>query len=107
MTALSETIVFGQVFQLVYDPEAYEGSTYKIDGRYEFYTIPNTDEIIYFVVIEDAAGCCPQGLEVRFPDHITPPDSFENVLLKATAYPEPFEKNIYVYLDIYEFEILN
>ncbi|MFI3227647.1 MAG: hypothetical protein R3Y09_09575 [Clostridia bacterium] len=103
LTAMSETMVFAQVYDVIMNPTNYDDTTFKIHGEYEYYTVPNSDEIIYFIVINDATGCCPQGLEIRFTEDLPAPEDFCEVIMKGTAYSEPYEGYTYIHFIVTEF----
>lgn len=100
LTMMSETMVFAQVFSLMSSPESFQDSTYKIQGEYEFYTIPETTEVIYFIVINDALGCCPTGIEIRFPENSEPLPDFCEILIEGIAHAGFEETFTYPYIEI-------
>lgn len=104
LTVMSETMVYAQIYDVLINPTNYDGITFKIHGEYEYYTIPDSDEIIYFIVINDALGCCPQGLEIRFTDDVPAPENFAEVIMKGTAYSEFYEGYTYIHFVVTEFE---
>lgn len=106
LTEMSSTMIFSQVYDLIINPINYEGSTFKIQGEYEFYTIPETTDTVYFIVIMDAAGCCPQGLEVRFPGDVAPPDEFCEVIIEGTSLSEVDGIYTYVHIDVSSLEVV-
>ncbi len=78
LTLLSATMVYSQVYDLMINAPDYYGKTIKLEGEFisEYYDA--TGLTYTFVVITDATGCCPQGLEfkadddVEMPEHGTP-----------------------------------
>ena len=74
LTQLSSTMVYSEVYAMVYEPEQYIGKTVKMRGS--FATQEYDGNRLYACVIQDATACCAQGLE------------FE--LAEALAYPEDF-----------------
>ncbi len=63
LTTMSSTMVYSQVYDMLINPADYAGKSIKLEGTYysEYYEI--TDTTYNFVIINDATGCCPQGLE--------------------------------------------
>lgn len=106
LTAMSATMIYAQVYNMISDPESYVDKTLKLEGYVEFYYIQSFDETIYFIVINDATGCCPQGIEIQFPAEIVPPEDFVDVLIKGKVCTEEYEGNNYVYIDIAEMELM-
>lgn len=85
LTALSSTMVFAEVSNLLYDPIPYLGKTIRMEGTFSVdhaYTMegePDLSETYFYCVIEDALACCAQGLEFSLADPPAYPE----------GYPEP------------------
>jgi len=63
LTLLSSTMVYSEVYNIVYTPEDYIGRTIKMRGQYYYAYNEETEREYHFVLIDDAAACCQQGLE--------------------------------------------
>ena len=63
LTALSSTMVYSEVFNMMMAPEEYEGTTLKMDGICNVYEDPDTGKTYYACIVQDATQCCSQGLE--------------------------------------------
>lgn len=63
LTALSSTMVYSEVFNMMMAPEEYEGKTLKMDGICNVYQDPETGKTYYACIVQDATQCCSQGLE--------------------------------------------
>ncbi len=63
LTSMSSTMVYSQVYDMMLNPSDYAGDTIKLVGTFysEYYDV--TDTTYNFVIINDATGCCPQGIE--------------------------------------------
>ncbi len=63
ITEMSSTMVFSQIYDMMINPTTYEGKVIRLVGQYQpqYYNV--TDTTYQFIVINDATGCCPQGLE--------------------------------------------
>ena len=76
LTVLSSTMVYGKVNDMMIFPNDYIGKTIKMSGLYSaslYY--PDQSDFYHFVLIEDAAACCQQGLEFIWKGkHIYPDD---------------------------------
>lgn len=74
LTQLSSTMVYGEVYQMVMDPDKYVGKTIKMRGQFYSSLYAPTGKTYYFVLISDATACCSQGLEFVWDDgsHIYP-----------------------------------
>ncbi|WP_317854019.1 hypothetical protein [Chakrabartyella piscis] len=73
LTTLSAIMVYAEVFNIVSNPEAYEGKTIRMNGPCFTYENPDTGEVFYAVIIQDATACCTQGLEFILADGYTYP----------------------------------
>ncbi|SOC08448.1 hypothetical protein [Pseudobutyrivibrio ruminis] len=63
LTALSSTMVYSEVFNMMMAPEEYEGKTIKMDGVCNVYQDSETGKTYYACIVQDATQCCSQGLE--------------------------------------------
>ncbi len=74
LTEMSGTMVYSQIYDMMINPLDYMGQTIKLEGEFYWEYYQPLDETYYFVIIKDATGCCPQGLEfvnnsdVEFPE---------------------------------------
>ena len=78
LTALSSTMVYAEVFNMMMEPERYIGRTIKMKGIYysSYYNVTQKD--YHYIIITDAAACCAQGLEfVCLDDNSYPEDDTE------------------------------
>lgn len=77
LTALSGTMVYSEVYNMVVSPEDYVGRTVKMRGT--FFVYESDSRNYYSCIISDATACCSQGIEFLWAgDHSYPED-----------YPEP------------------
>lgn len=75
LTALSSTLVYAEVYNMMMSPETYIGQTIKMKGKYYSLYYEETGKYYHYVIIEDAAACCQQGLEFIWNgEHIFPDD---------------------------------
>ena len=73
LTQLGSTMVYSEVFNMMYAPEDYVGKTVKIEGSFAVYE--GVDRNYYACLIADATACCSQGIEfVWSGDHVYPDD---------------------------------
>ncbi len=72
---LNGNMIYAQVYNMMIEPQKYEGKTIKIRGQYYGEPDPNGKDYYHFVFIADAAACCQQGIEfVRDGDFRIPED---------------------------------
>ena len=95
LTAMSNTVVYSEVYNMVMDPDSFIGKTVKMAGVLSFYRL-GSNGICYACVVDDATACCQQGIEFELAG--TDKDDPE-------AYPELGEKITLVgVMDTYEDE---
>lgn len=63
LTALSSTMVYSEVYNMLNAPEGYVGKTVKMAGGYSAFMDENTGAVYRVCMIADAAACCAQGME--------------------------------------------
>ncbi|MFI3114612.1 MAG: hypothetical protein R3Y12_00550 [Clostridia bacterium] len=105
LTEASATIVFSQVYDMLVNPDFYEDKTFKIEGECQFFDHPITGERLYFVVVMDALGCCPQGIEVMFNDGIQAPEKFCNVIIEGTGATDVEFDYTYLFIDVEDLQV--
>ncbi len=76
LTALSGTMVYAEVYNMLTAPEDYIGKTVKMNGLYAYYYDEATGNAYHSCVIQDATACCAQGLEFVLTDDYTYPDDY-------------------------------
>ena len=88
LTILSSTMLAATLSGIMENPDGYIGKTIRISGNYSnfFYDIAG-QWYHYVVVINDAAGCCSQGLEFKLSDNHVYPDDYpkENDLIEMVG----------------------
>ncbi len=68
LTAMSSTMVYSEVSNMMYDPEQYKGKTVKMGGQYNEYYDETAGRYYYSCIIKDATACCAQGIEFELTD---------------------------------------
>ena len=63
LTALSSTMVYAEVYNMMTNPDGYMGKTIKMSGPYYASFYDETGSYYHYVIIEDATACCQSGLE--------------------------------------------
>lgn len=80
LTALSSTMVYGEVFAMMSSPEDYVGKTVKMQGIFskgQLYAAGSLNDggTVFACVIQDATACCAQGIPFELAgDHSYPQD---------------------------------
>lgn len=103
LTLLNSTLVYGEVYNMMYYPEDYMGKTVKARGPYYASLYEETGLYYHFILIEDAAACCQQGLEFIWNGH-TYPDGFpaDDTEIEVTGVFGRYEElgETYYYLEV-------
>ncbi len=103
LTQLSSTMVYSEVYNMMYTPQDYIGKTVKMNGTFTIYG-PQADgtvafdpsaPIYYACVIKDAAACCAQGLEFVLQEEYAYPEDYPQVGDEITVVGtfETYEEN--------------
>lgn len=77
LTKLSSTMVYSEVYQMVWHPEEYVGKVIKMNGQVSIFDSPDMNRTYYTCVIADATACCQQGIEFRLIGDKRLPDSYK------------------------------
>ncbi len=99
LTKLSSTMVYSEVYNMMYTPDDYIGKTVKMKGKFAYYEDPETKAQYFACIIADATACCSQGLEfVLTGEHTYPNDYPElNSEITVTGTFETYEENGFKY----------
>ena len=77
LTVMSATMVYSEVYQMMYYPETYVGKVIKIKGQY---AISEMGDMRYdLCIIKDATACCAQGMEFLLTDAYVYPKDYPEV----------------------------
>ena len=91
LTAMSSTMVYAEVYNIMMSPKDYIGKNIKMSG--ECVITPNEDfsKNYYACLIKDATACCSQGLEFELEDENSDPEEGEAVTVSGVF--ETYEEN--------------
>lgn len=76
LTALSATMVYSEVFNMMVSPEKYRGKTIKMAGQFYSSYDEIRDRRYYACLIMDATACCAQGMEFVLDGNYTYPNDY-------------------------------
>lgn len=75
MTALSDTVAFSLVYDMLDYPENYMGQKIRVKGGFSYYQDPDTMQEYFAATVSDATACCAEGIEfVWSGEHSYPQD---------------------------------
>ncbi len=86
ITKLSPTMVYGQIFELMNNPASYHGKTFKMIGRFDSEYMRMLFEELNYIVIKDALGCCPMGIEIQFKEGASKPEKGQLIMIEGPFY---------------------
>ena len=83
LTALSSTMVYSEVYNMLVQPDEYVGKTVKMSGT--FNVSHGAERDYYFCLIADATACCSQGMEFILGGGRQYPDDYPSVETEITV----------------------
>ena len=99
LTALSGTMIYSEVYNMMYYPENYVGKVSRMEGAYSQYYDEATGKNFYGCIRMDATACCAQGVEFEPTEDYTYPDDFpkegETITVEGTF--DLYEEDGYTY----------
>ena len=111
LTVLSSTLVYAEVYNIMFSPENYIGKTIKMKGQYYSSYYEETGKYYHYVIIEDAAACCQQGLEFIWNGEHTFPDDYpsDGTTVEVVGMFDTYEELgiSYSYISTDEIKIIN
>lgn len=96
LTQLSSTMVYSEVYAMVYEPEQYMGKTVKMRGLFSSFE-GTAGQMYYACIVQDATACCAQGLEFELTDGCDYPEPGTEITVIGTfdTYREEYNGNYY------------
>lgn len=85
LTKLSSTMVYSEVYNMMYTPENYIGKTVKMRGMFVVYTNQDQSKIYPAVIIADATACCSQGLEFVLEGNPAYPEAYPEMKTEVSV----------------------
>ncbi len=76
LTALSSTMVYSQVFNMMASPESFVGKTVKMKGMFSSFHDEEKDKTYFACIISDATACCSQGIEFVLTEDYSYPEDY-------------------------------
>lgn len=108
LSALSGTVVYSQIFNIMVNPDAYLGKVLKISGWYDVFEDSDTGMVYLSCIVPDAAACCAQGIEFLWSgEHVFPDDYPEpGTPVTVTGRLESYQEDSYTYLRLVNTEVV-
>ena len=107
LAALSGTLVYAQVYNMMVDPDPWLGKIIRMAGYYSYYDDQEHGVIYHACVIPDATACCTQGIEfVWYGEHRWPEDYPEiGTDITVTGRLEMYEESGQQYLHLVDADV--
>ena len=113
LTALSSTMVYSEVYNMMCTPDDYIGKTVKMEGQFAIYQATDENgafipgQIYFACVIADATACCSQGLEFVLIGEHAYPDDYPELGAEITVVGtfQTYEENGYMYCHLIDAEM--
>lgn len=85
LTKMNSNAIYAEVYNMMIEPDDYEGKKVKIKGMFTPAQDMKTNENRFFCIIPDAAGCCQQGIEFVRKGDFTYPDDYPDENAEITV----------------------
>lgn len=95
LTALSSTMIYSEVYNMMVTPDDYMGKKIKMKGNFSVYQDTSNGNMYYACVIADATACCSQGLEFTLSGNYSYPQDYPELGTEITVIGEfeTYEEN--------------
>lgn len=104
LTALSSTMVYSEVYNILNTPESYVGKTVKMAGSFSSFLDEATGAVYRVCMIADAAACCAQGMEFVLKDGMAYPEMESDITVVGTF--ELYDENGTTYCHLVNAELV-
>lgn len=84
LTRLSSTMVYSEVYNMMYMPDEYIGKTIRMHGVFSVYTNQDGSKYYPAIIVADATACCSQGIEFILEGNPAYPEGYPDVAQEAT-----------------------
>jgi len=104
LTALSSTMVYSEVYNMLTAPDTYIGKTVKMTGSFSAFLDQNTGTVYYVCMIADATACCAQGMEFILKTGLEYPELESDITVTGTF--ETYDENGTIYCHLVDAELV-
>jgi hypothetical protein len=108
LSVMSGTVVYAQVYNMMYEPESYLGRVIRIAGYYNAFADKDRGIVYHACIVPDATACCAQGIEfVLAGEHSWPEDYPEDGTdIVVTGRLELYEEDGRQYLHLVDSDLV-
>lgn len=106
LTAMSSTMVYSEVYNMMSMPEEYLGKTVIMEGNFDVYEGDGRN--YYACIIADATACCSQGIEFELTGARTYPEDYPErySTIKVRGTFETYEENGLLYCQLGDAQLI-
>ncbi len=79
LTAMSGTMVYSEVYNMMSYPEEYIGKRVKMNGIFDVYYDEESGINYFACIIQDATACCAQGIEFELAGDYSYPEDYPEI----------------------------
>ena len=98
LTSLSTTMVYGEVYNILVNPNDYIGKTIKMSGQFKTVEDNTKNEVYTFCITMDNEQCCSQWVEILLDESIDKDDyPKEEALITVEGKFESYEDGGKIY----------
>ena len=76
LTVLDASMMYAQVYDMLNNPDNYNGKTVRAKGSFSYYKDPQTNNEYFAVLVSDITACCAQGIEFRLDGDYSYPEDY-------------------------------
>ncbi len=76
LTVLDASMMYAQVYDMLNNPDDYNGKTVRAKGNFSYYKDPQTNNEYFAVLVSDITACCAQGIEFRLDGDYSYPEDY-------------------------------
>lgn len=107
LSALSGTVVYSQVYDMLLEPEAYVGQRVRVRGTLSYFQNPETQREYFAALIADATACCAQGVEFEWAGQHEYPQDYPplGATITVTGTFATYEENGVKYVHLTDAEV--
>jgi len=84
LTMMSETMVYGIMFDVIASPERYVGQRMRLPGEYEGFKDAVTGEVEHTIIFFDSSGCCEVDMNFTLDETYVYPQDYPRSGRKMT-----------------------
>ena len=108
LSAMSGTVVYAQVYNMMVEPQAWLGKMIRMAGYYNYYDDQEHGIVYHACIIPDATACCAQGIEFVWAGEHAWPDEYPEIGtdIVITGRLEMYEENGSKYLHLVDADLI-